>query len=340
MKCPKCKSNNEPMSHYCTKCGAKLNIPFYLQWWFWLIVFLLSIFTHTAVAFLAFISFIVIVVINVNYRKEQAHQELNRDTPSIQNEAVPINQNILQASAPSAPNANNLSVDPESIQRHFIQLSHCDHVPAVYKSIKPTNITVRSKVENLGTFVVLDTETTGFNPPKDKIIEIAAIKFENWIPTELFQTLVNPQQPIPAAASNVNNITDDMVKDAPLVSEVINDFNSFVKSFNIVGHNLDFDLSFLVSEGAIFEPKTKYYDTLWLAKKVLTSPTTKVWNNDLGHQEYISPDLVDVENYKLTTLADHYNIGDSSMAHRAAYDAYVTGLIFRNIAIAKSQRKE
>lgn len=340
MKCPKCKNDNRLMAHYCSQCGAALNLPFYFKWWFWLIIFLASAYSTVTIFSFIFIIFIVIIVINVKYRNDQKHPTFNRAVSSVQNEINLSGNSTSEEVVRSVLNVNTVQADLDSIQHHFIELSHYEHEPEKYKKIKPTNITVRSNLDNLGTFIVLDTETTGISPFKDKIIELAAIKFENWIPTEIFQTLINPQQPIPAAASNVNNITDDMVKDAPLISDVMNDFNSFIKSFNIVGHNLDFDLEFLVSEGAIFNSRTKYYDTLWLAKKVLNSPSTKVWNNELGQQEYISSDDVDVENYKLSTIADYYDIGDSSKAHRAAYDAYVTGLIFKNLATAKNQGKE
>lgn len=329
MICKNCKNNNKIMARYCVHCGAKLRLPFYLSWWFWMVILVASVYVSNVLGSLCLLVFIAVLTLNIKYNKGPKSN-------------VKSNYNSnYQAPARMTPIVRQrISVEPESIPKHTIHLSQYDKEPLAFEKIKPTNITVRSNLDKLGTFIVLDTETTGFKPPKDKIVEIAAIKFENWHPTEIFETLINPQRTIPTAASNVNHINDEMVKDEPLIFEVMDDFNNFVKSFNIVGHNLDFDLEFLVSSGAVFDSKTKYYDTLWLAQKVLTSPKTKVWNNDLGAQEYIDADLADVENYKLGTLADYYNIGDASKAHRAAYDAYVTGLIFKELASVKVQGKD
>lgn len=329
MKCKKCKTDNKLLYHYCVGCGAKLTLPFYLSWWFWIILLILSAYAHQIVFSISFVIFIAVIVLNVKYNKGPKINAKSNYNFSYQ--APPKITPIVK---------QRIAVEPGSIPKHTIHLSQYDKEPHAFEKVKPTNITVRSNLDKLGTFIVLDTETTGFKPQKDKIVEIAAIKFENWHPTEIFETLINPQRTIPAAASSVNHITDEMVKDEPMISEVMDDFNSFVKSFNIVGHNLDFDLEFLISSGAVFDAKIKYYDTLWLAQKVLTSPKTKVWNNNLGVQEYIDEDLVDVENYKLSTLADYFNIGDTSKAHRAAYDAYVTGLIFKELASIKVQRKD
>lgn len=73
-------------------------------------------------------------------------------------------------------------------------------------------------------YVVFDLETTGIFPKRDEVVEISAIKVREGQVVEEFTTLVNPQRPIPYGASAINNITDDMVKDAPYFSQVLMDF--------------------------------------------------------------------------------------------------------------------
>lgn len=73
-------------------------------------------------------------------------------------------------------------------------------------------------------YVLFDLETTGISSTYDEVIEIAAVKVKNGKVVEEFSGLVNPKRPIPYAASMVNNITDDMVKDAPTFDVVLKEF--------------------------------------------------------------------------------------------------------------------
>ena len=82
--------------------------------------------------------------------------------------------------------------------------------------------------EYLADYVVFDLETTGISKQWDEIIEISAIKVKDHRIIEEFSTLVNPGRPIPAGATAVNGITDEMVLDAPGRMEAISDFLSFV----------------------------------------------------------------------------------------------------------------
>lgn len=201
--------------------------------------------------------------------------------------------------------------------------------------IKYTNVTSKTSFDRIGSFVVIDTETTGLSSIKDSLVEVAAIRFEDWTPVEKFHTLINPGKHIPADASAINNITDEMVADAPTFSQVIDNLNSFVGNSNIVGHNLPFDLKFLYRHGYDFTTqKRKYYDTCEIAQKTLKKPKMK-WDKE--NEEYVVNDNYDydVENYKLTTLCDYYKIRDNSFAHRALSDALATGILFKRIAMDK-----
>lgn len=201
--------------------------------------------------------------------------------------------------------------------------------------IKYSNITSKTSLDRIGSFVVIDTETTGLSSTKDNLIEVAAIKFEDWTPVEKFHTLINPGKHIPEDASAINNITDEMVADAPTFSQIIDSLDSFIGKSNIVGHNLPFDLKFLYRYGFDFTTKKRYYyDTCEIAKKTLKKPKMK-WDKE--YEEYVINDNYDydVEDYKLTTLCDYYKIRDDLFAHRAISDAFATGNLFRCLAMDK-----
>lgn len=187
-----------------------------------------------------------------------------------------------------------------------------------------SNITPKGKYHE---FVVFDTETTGLTPSRDRIIELAAIRFVDGAPTEMFETFINPEKPISHEATAVNHITDEMVAGAPTISQILPSFESFVGSSPLVAHNLAFDLKFLYYSGSnVMESRRKYFDTLTIAQKLLKKPKSKydkefeVWTKDYD-SDY------DVYNHKLETLAEYYNITYPAK-HRAAADAIVTGELF------------
>lgn len=190
--------------------------------------------------------------------------------------------------------------------------------------IKFTNITKRTNPLTFTSFVVVDVETTGI-PRTSKIVELSAIRFEGFEPVEKLSTLVNPECSIPQEATAINGITDEMVADAPTIWEVMPAFRRFVGNTPVVGHNLAFDLEFLYAYGFDLDnPKQRFYDTLQLAKSTLIRANCD-YSNDY-----------DVEDYKLGTLCDHYNIYLSN-AHRACSDCLATGKLFEKLAKIKMQ---
>lgn len=93
--------------------------------------------------------------------------------------------------------------------------------------------------------IAIDLETTGLSPLVDRIIEIALYKVTPE-KLEVFQTLINPEIPIPAHTTAIHNITDEMVSSAPLLHEVLGELKEFVGHHPIVAHNAKFDLGFIV----------------------------------------------------------------------------------------------
>ena len=96
-----------------------------------------------------------------------------------------------------------------------------------------------------GPFTVFDLETTGMSPVNDRIVEIAAMRIDLTGEYSEFHTLLNPGRRIPAGASRVHHITDDMVVDAPRFQHIGHDFLEFARNSTLVAHNARFDLSFL-----------------------------------------------------------------------------------------------
>ena len=176
-------------------------------------------------------------------------------------------------------------------------------------------------------FVVFDTETTGLAASKERIIELAAIRFVNGVPTEVFETFINPEKAIPAEASAINHITDEMVAGAPTISQILPSFEAFVGKSPLVAHNLAFDLKFLYYSGCeLMESPRKYFDTLKIAQKMLKKPKSK-YDKELEMWTMDDEGDYDVENHKLETLAEYYDITFPDK-HRATADAMVAGKLF------------
>lgn len=93
--------------------------------------------------------------------------------------------------------------------------------------------------------IVLDVETTGLDYRKEKIIEFAAVKMVNNVIVEEYETLINPQQEIRRSSMEIHGITEEMVADAPTISEVMPKILEFIKDYPLIGHNVIFDFNFI-----------------------------------------------------------------------------------------------
>lgn len=193
-----------------------------------------------------------------------------------------------------------------------------------YEEITHSNITPNGKYSE---FVTFDTETTGLSPVKDRIVELSAIRFVNGIPTEIFETFINPEREISPQVSAINHITNDMVADAPTISEVLPSFEAFVGNSPLVAHNLNFDIKFLFYSGStITDTPRKYFDTLTLSRKMLSKINHK-YNEKYDAWEEDFDSFGEVENYQLGTIAEYFDIV-FPCKHRASGDAMVTGKVF------------
>lgn len=120
-------------------------------------------------------------------------------------------------------------------------------------------------VTNL-TFTAFDTETTGFSPKNDRIVEIGAVKFRgNGEILAVTNWLINPGMPMPFYATEANGITTEMLAGAPAFSEVWPAFAVFCQDSILLAHNANFDTGFLRAEltrAGIAPPELAAGDTL------------------------------------------------------------------------------
>lgn len=121
--------------------------------------------------------------------------------------------------------------------------------------------------------IVLDTETTGFEPETgDRIVEIGALELFNHLPTgRTFHVYINPERAMPEAAFAVHGLGDDFLKDKPVFAAVAQDFVDFVGEARLVIHNAAFDMKFLNHElgrlGRPVLPMDRAIDTVLLARR-------------------------------------------------------------------------
>lgn len=92
----------------------------------------------------------------------------------------------------------------------------------------------------------LISETTGFSPVANRIIEIGAVRVEKGSIVDRFSVFVNPQVPIPFKIEQLTSINDSMVVDAETIEDVLPKFLEFSKGAVMVAHNAGFDMSFII----------------------------------------------------------------------------------------------
>ena len=121
--------------------------------------------------------------------------------------------------------------------------------------------------------LVLDTETTGFDPDGgDRIVEIGAVEIINQMPTgKTYHQYINPERDMPQGAFEVHGLSIDFLSKYPVFSKIADDFLNFVGDDKMVIHNAAFDMKFLNAElgwlGKKLLPMDQSVDTLDIARK-------------------------------------------------------------------------
>ncbi len=161
------------------------------------------------------------------------------------------------------------------------------------------------------TYVVFDTETTGFNATAgDQMIEIGAVKIKNGEIIDRFDELINPGMNLRSEIVNLTNITDEMLKDKDNEENVTKRFKEWISDLPMVAQNARFDISFM-------ESAYKKYNLGEFSNVVIdTMEISKAQNPDSAK-------------HNLTALSKRYGVHfDESGHHRADYDAEGTALVF------------
>ncbi len=120
--------------------------------------------------------------------------------------------------------------------------------------------------------IVLDTETTGFEPESgDRIVEIGAVELVNHVATgSVYHQYINPERSMPQGAFDVHGLGDDFLKDFPIFKQVGQAFLDFIGDAKLVIHNAAFDMKFLNAElewmGLPRLPMDRAVDTLAIAR--------------------------------------------------------------------------
>lgn len=164
--------------------------------------------------------------------------------------------------------------------------------------------------ENTKRFAIIDIETTGLRAGAEKITEIAIILHDGKQIIEEFSSLVNPERKIPYFITQLTGISDQLVSDAPKFYELARQIIELTDNAIVVGHNVNFDYSFLKSEfkSLGYDYQRKTLDTIKLSRKLIPG----------------------LPSYSLGKLCAALNIPNSSR-HRAAGDAMATTKLFELI---------
>ena len=120
--------------------------------------------------------------------------------------------------------------------------------------------------------VVLDTETTGFEPADGhRIVEIGCVELTEHLPTgRTYRCYLNPERPMPPESQRIHGLSDEFLADKPKFAEIVEEFLAFIAYSALVIHNASFDLNFVNSElhriGRPPIPYARAVDTIELAK--------------------------------------------------------------------------
>ena len=167
-----------------------------------------------------------------------------------------------------------------------------------------------SLLGNYDEYVIIDIETTGLDPQKDKIIELAGIKIKNNKIVEEYSSLINPEMIISNFITELTGIDNYMVCKEPTIEIELKNFLNFIGNSLVIGHNVNFDINF------IYDNALKYYN--------------KIFENNYLDTLKLSRKLLNLENHKLKTLSEAFNI-DYKNAHRALRDCYITFNVYNKL---------
>ncbi len=157
--------------------------------------------------------------------------------------------------------------------------------------------------DDINTFIILDTETTGLSTKTDEVIEIAAIKIINNEVVDEFHSYVKPSIPVSSGARKINQISDDILKEAPHIKVVLSDFFIFI------------------GDGILISHSTNDFDIKIINRQAWEHTQSQLENNHINSCKWIHTNFPDYESCALGKLCDFLDI-EFTDRHRALDDCY------------------
>ena len=159
-------------------------------------------------------------------------------------------------------------------------------------------------------FVCLDCESTGLEPTQDRVVEVAAARFTIDQVLFQFESLIDPQCPIPSTSQEIHKISQEMVAGKPKIQEVLPQLFELIEGKILVGHGITFDIALIAAEAKRHQipnkiAEARFIDTLRLARLYGESPINS-----------------------LDRLRQHFNIEEQGV-HRAMSDVLVNIDVFK-----------
>lgn len=205
-----------------------------------------------------------------------------------------------------------------SINKYGMELSMA---PSHEESKKYTRHKGNSLLSLPDNYIVLDLETTGYNPRFDEIIEVACIRYSGSKEIDTFHSYVQPMpyeddedgsmHYVDDFITKLTGISDDMLADAPKFEDIAKDLYDYIGDSVIVGHNVNFDINFLYDYflncfGCEFS--NDYLDTMRLSRIALP---------DLPHHR-----LKDLKKYFSIDGIQHRALNDCQITHAVLFKLF------------------
>jgi DNA polymerase-3 subunit epsilon len=173
-------------------------------------------------------------------------------------------------------------------------------------------------------FAVLDTETTGLNVNEGhRIVSIGATKIKNLkITNEILDELINPERQISEPSIKIHHITQEQVENKPVLKELDEKIYNFLKNTVLVGHNLNFDIKFII--------KSAPYTTIaHRVKNIVTIDTIYLAAGIYPH----------LKSYELSFLCENLKIQTKDQTrHSAIGDSVITARLFLHLLEEASKK--
>lgn len=176
--------------------------------------------------------------------------------------------------------------------------------------------------------IVIDTETTGLCAEEDEILQLSIISEKG---EKLFDSYFRPLHKSWSAAQAVNNISPEMVADAPSIADKAAEIQRILNSADkIIGYNTYFDANFIRAAGLIIPERAEIVDIMLIFAKIFGE-----WSDYHGDYKW----------QKLTTCAAFYHFDWNSIAltaHNSLADCYATLHCYNQISVElmKSNERE